>query len=393
MITFSRCAIVGLLFALGVLTAIVLAGPLDPPSGQVSPTYKTLTDVEPRNAISATSTPGDANSIFRITQSGSYYLTGNVLGQAGKHGIEVAISNVTIDLNGFSLNTFAVGLDGISTDDVDRTNVTVRNGKVTGWTGVGVRLMGTAHTVENVNVTVCGGHGIFVGTSCAIRGCQSNGNSVVGILAGQSSIITDCTASNNNSHGFSISESTISNCSAIGNGWRGINAGSGCIITACTATQSIGEGFLMGSGSTATNCLASDNVTTGFSMAGECMLLSSSARLNGSHGILCSSSCLIRGNTSTRNGTTAEGAGIRTSGSLNRIEDNTCSDNDRGIWGSGSPSVFIGNTCSSNSIANYTIAAGNRVGVIVVPPASGAIDGNGGAAGMGTTDPWANFAN
>lgn len=54
------------------------AGDLNPPAGPVSPTHKTLTEIEPRTAISMANTPGDADSLFKITQPGSYYLTGNI---------------------------------------------------------------------------------------------------------------------------------------------------------------------------------------------------------------------------------------------------------------------------------------------------------------------------
>jgi hypothetical protein len=39
----------------------------------------------------------------------------------------------------------------------------------------------------------------------------------------------------------------------------------------------------------------------------------------------------------------------------------------------------------------YDIVAGNKVGVILIPPNSAAIIGNTGGTGVGTTDPWANF--
>src|SRR6185369_7398513 len=81
----------------------VNAGNLNPPAGPVASTMKTLSEVEPRIPINATTTPGDADSIFRITQPGSYFLTGNITGVNGKHGIEVAASSVTIDMRGFDL--------------------------------------------------------------------------------------------------------------------------------------------------------------------------------------------------------------------------------------------------------------------------------------------------
>ncbi|MCL4222042.1 MAG: hypothetical protein KJZ65_11815 [Phycisphaerales bacterium] len=64
--------------ALSLIGLELSAGPPDPPSGPVASSYKTLAEVEPRIAIKATNTPGDANSVFRITQSGSYYLAGDI---------------------------------------------------------------------------------------------------------------------------------------------------------------------------------------------------------------------------------------------------------------------------------------------------------------------------
>src|SRR5687767_12820054 len=96
------------LAALALLAAgsgLLFAGPLDPPSGPITSTHKTLTQVEPRTPISTATTPGDADSTFRITQPGSYYLTGNITGEASKKGIELILaggSQVTIDLNGFT---------------------------------------------------------------------------------------------------------------------------------------------------------------------------------------------------------------------------------------------------------------------------------------------------
>ena len=49
------------------------------------------------------------------------------------------------------------------------------------------------------------------------------------------------------------------------------------------------------------------------------------------------------------------------------------------------------NSASGNT-TNYDIVAFNQVGVIVVPPNSVAISGSTGGAGVGSTDPWANFS-
>jgi hypothetical protein len=73
---------------------IAIAGPLNPPSGAVSSTYKTLSEVEPRIAINATNTPGDADSVYKITQRrGATTLRAVSRALSGKHGIEVEIAS------------------------------------------------------------------------------------------------------------------------------------------------------------------------------------------------------------------------------------------------------------------------------------------------------------
>ena len=71
------------------LGGVAMGGPLTPPAGPVASSMKPLSEVEPRIAVSAANTPGDGANLFRITQPGSYYLTGNVAGVAGKNGISI----------------------------------------------------------------------------------------------------------------------------------------------------------------------------------------------------------------------------------------------------------------------------------------------------------------
>lgn len=56
--------------ALSALSSRANAGPLTPPGGAVAPSGKTLTEVEPRIAINATNTPGNASVLYRIAQPG-----------------------------------------------------------------------------------------------------------------------------------------------------------------------------------------------------------------------------------------------------------------------------------------------------------------------------------
>src|SRR5262245_16845588 len=119
------------------VVAWVSAGPLNPPLGGVAGTYKTLTEVEPRTAISPANTPGDADSVYRIAQPGSYYLTGNITGVTGKAGIEIAANNVTLDLGGFTLSGVSGALSGVTAPSI-QTNITIRGGIIAGWPQSGV---------------------------------------------------------------------------------------------------------------------------------------------------------------------------------------------------------------------------------------------------------------
>lgn len=118
----------GVLWFAGAIVPTAPAGPLSPPVGPVASTP----GPEPRTPVSLTTTPGDADSVFRIAAPGSYYLTGNVLGVANKHGIELASGGIILDLNGFSIIGNGIGsgsFDGISQSFTTLYHgITIRNG-------------------------------------------------------------------------------------------------------------------------------------------------------------------------------------------------------------------------------------------------------------------------
>jgi len=423
-----------------------LAGPLNPPAGPVASTHKTLTEVEPRIAINAVNTPGDADSLFKITQRGSYYLTGNITGVAARHGIEIAASDVTLDLMGFELAGVAGGeiasLDGISaTAGPNVTGITVRNGTVRRWGGDGVDLRSaTQCTVTGVfSGGFIGGEnlgdGIAVGTSSVVSNsgaCNNEGN---GIVAGTSCIITSCTSKLNTRNGIDTDSGTlISNCSTDNNGQDGISAGSVCAITACTSYLNGGDGFAVGSNGTITGCTAGHNTGNGVTGFSNCTITGCTSSQNVGHGvsvftasqitassahsnaasgisvgsgstvsncvanandldgIVASASCLILANTCSINGNAGDGAGIHTTDTDNRIEGNTCTSQDRGIDVDIPGNFIVKNTCSGNTF-NWTIAANNVCGPILdrSAPASAAINGNSAPSSLGTTDANANF--
>ena len=108
-------------------------------------------------------------------------------------------------------------------------------------------------------------------------------------------------------------------------------------------------------------------------------------------GIRAASDCLILQNQCISNGNSGDGAGVHATGSRNRIEGNNVRGNDRGIDIDGTNNLVIRNTASANT-TNYDVVASNKVGPTVSAPNSVAFTGDTGGSGVGSTDPWANFA-
>jgi hypothetical protein len=352
------------------------AGDLNPPVGPVAPTHKTLTEVEPRTAVNATNTPGDADSLFKITQPGSYYLTGNITGVVDKHGVEIVASGVTLDLNGFDLLGVAGSLDGVS-DTVGVTNIAVVNGSVRSWGGVGVDL-GSSGAIN-----------------CRVEGVLASGNAGNGIRAGSGSTVTNCSAYLNTGNGifaiFAFDGCTVSNCSAYQNTSSGISINGRSTVSNCSAYLNTVSGIITAdSGSRVWNCSASFNSANGIHVGDSCTVADCTTAFNTLDGIRCSSACVVRGNTCASNGIGAGfGAGIHAAGGDNRIEGNNCINADRGIDVDGLGNFITRNTCSGNA-TNWDIVAGN-VCLVVQGVSGAAILGNTGGVAPGSTDPNANF--
>lgn len=346
----------GLVAALvGAASSVAMGGPLDPPPGPVAPTFKTLTEVEPRKVLNQTNAPGDADSIFRITQPGSYYLEANITGATGKHGIEIAASGVTIDLNGFDLVGIASvsSQDGIRTATIGFESITIRNGSIRNWSGDGIDLSTS------------------LSFNCRIEGIVASHNAGTGIQASAGG--------------------TVTKCSAYFNSGSGITAAGSVVISECSVSRNAALGIIGGSGTTVSRSSAYLNNTVGISVGIGGLVTECTAQSNGSDGILCGNRSTIRGNVCSLNGNQFTGAGIRTTGTGSRIEGNHCSEADVGIDIDGTANIIIRNTCTANT-TNWTIVAGNVVAPIVQGTTNAAaINGNTFAGSMGSTDPNANY--
>lgn len=375
--------------------AVAMAGPLDPPSGPISPTYRTLLQVEPRTPITALP--------YNITQPGSYYLTGNLTCLAGWSGINIISNNVTIDLNGFMLEgNGGTGVTAIYCGG--RNNVTVRNGSILNWNRHGIDAQ-LAHSVriENVQIDSCAGQGIFGGFTMLVSGCSAR-NCSSGIIVADTSCVSSCNATACQV-GFQIgSGSTVSDCVSGGNSGDGFDAATGVTMRGCTARGNGITGFVTGAAASIAHCTSQGNHGKGFQMDGAGELVDSTSsgnvgigvdifipngtplvakvtgctiNFNAGHGlaqaggggstfsgntiarnsgagILLQDGNVVQNNHILDNGQPAVAAGIQVNGSVNTIEGNQMLNN--GVMYSFAVGTannnFYGNTCSGGARFN-----------------------------------------
>jgi hypothetical protein len=343
----------GSIFTLFVAVA-AFAGDLNPPAGPITSTMKTLTEVEPRIAINTTNTPGDASSTFRITQPGSYYLIGNITGEAGKVGIRIETSNVTIDLSGYAMIGVVGSSHGITSNGAVLSNIRVTNGVIRSWGGRGFLLNTVSDSMYD--------HLRFSG-NCTNIPTQS-------LYVGNTSIITDCVFENNFGNAISAdSRCVITRCSINGSTGVGLTASGGCLISECTIAGGGSNGIEAGGECRIERCVLSNNAGIAISAGSACEVRDNSifgiSAVASIGAILVNGNCLVRDNFCR-----SAGYGIRT--------------------------IAAGNTIIQNHFSAHTnvyiLTANNHVGPFINAGNTVAITGSANLAStMASTDPNANF--
>ncbi len=329
-----------LLGALTLRSSTCLAqGSLTPP-GAPAPTMKTLDQVEPRIPLGGSTTPGDATCLFRVTNSGSYYLAGNASGQAGKSGIVVAADNVTIDLRGYTLDGGGTNsLQGIRPSGI-HTGLVVRNGRISGWGGPAIAsyVMGMpddsffSECVYADLLASRNGGGIGAGYGSSIFRCVSRNNQGTGIqLSNNSGVCRDSVSEANTGDGISCAEgATVVNCSVQANTGVGINCiNSQHTILGCTVRNNAGGG-IYGWGTQVRDCTIDGNTGYGVKVVFDCTVERNSIR-------------------NTQSGFGVAGGNIGGTGN-NRIVDNHFSRNPVGIMLTNNPGNFIYRNTLQNTV-------------------------------------------
>ena len=239
-------------------------GSLTPP-GAPAPTMRSLDQIEPRTPISAVP--------FTISSSGSYYLTKS-LNVASGNAIVILTSNVTLDLNGFTLSSTENPANSSSAILINGglANIAVLNGAIssnvafngTTYSGSGFAygIFYSGNTappsvrVQRISVYRCLAHGIYLGNSgSVVESCAVNTAGNYGILAesvsnsvalncGSGGILAEtasnCTGTATN-NGTGLQATTAINC-------YGLAAGSGIGLSATSASNCYGSNSANGSG-------------------------------------------------------------------------------------------------------------------------------------------------
>jgi len=346
---------------------------------------------DPRTPIDDYHTPGDADSVYRITKPGSYYLTDKVVGAAGMQGIEIAASNVEIDLMGFRLVGKPGSLDGVRAELPGTESIKIHGGTATGWGEQGVDLANASGSVvRDVTVTQSGGTGVVVGDNCKLQDLvilQSNGNGISGenyvtverVSANQNTndgifiriggVIRHCSTSGNGNDGIYTNRGvTIANCSSSENGQHGVYAGGANTIIGSTFYKNTGYGISgLNGGTTVLDCTTNENGGAGIGISGASVIRGCSSSFNQADGIHAGNGGLITECTAWANG----GAGFSAYTGV-MIRNNSAHNNTGvGFQLSSTGNTLIQNTARGQTI-NYYVPSGNSAGPLVT--ASGYLD-------------------
>ncbi|EEF63468.1 NosD domain-containing protein [Pedosphaera parvula] len=314
-------------------------GSLTPPAAP-APTMKTLSQIEPRTPISGPLP-------ISITSPGSYYLTTNLTGVSGQNGITILTSNVTLDLNGFAL--LGVPSSGIGLYiNGTFTNITMRNGMVSGWGGDGVNGYKTGYSrnvvYEKLSVSTCAS-GISAEEASIIRDCMVLNNVGTGIYS-VGSLVTGCVARDNGNYGIYVNSNSSTGSSA---------------VRSCVSHHNA-------------NGIYADHSTVA-----DCDIM-----FNTVNGVTIVSSCQIINNRIADNTNSGNGIALVFNGSKNMVANNSVLNNSQGVYGASAATnnCIVQNKFCGNATP-YNIWANNIFPAVIISPSSGNT--------FSSSNPWINI--
>ncbi|MFZ0677272.1 hypothetical protein [Candidatus Binatus sp.] len=145
---------------------------------------------------------------YVVSTSGSYRLTGNLtVSSTSADAIDVNASDVTVDLNGFSITGPGGSTSGSGISAAGVVDVTVENGTITEFGGAAAIRAGNNSIVKNVHAS-SNGNGIVAGNGSVISDNIAHDNSGTGINCNGSACSISGNAAFNNTQGISANDAT-----------------------------------------------------------------------------------------------------------------------------------------------------------------------------------------
>ncbi len=301
-------------------------GSLTPPAGTPAPTFKTLQQVEPRTDLAALD--GDGLGVKVIKAIGSYYLSSDLAGTAGKDTIRVVTAGrVTIDLNGFALTNTGADRSAIALPTANDV-VVIRNGIIIAANNsTATRAISGGNRVVCEDLAILGNSNVelvALGAECAVRRCRITGGGVT--LGDRSSLSDSVVASTSDSsiklgddgHASGVKFTTgraefslgdrgqMSDCqinaagapTLFGLSGNVVQTGSGAIVRRCTidAGNVAGNAIGVGANSLVEGCRVERAFREGIksNLQGSVTVLGCSVTSNGRRGIDLGENALVR---------------------------------------------------------------------------------------------------
>lgn len=298
---------------------------------------------------------------FVITQPGSYYLAATLMATSATDGIVIMSDQVTLDLNGYSLNgNSQLGNHGVHIDGAYR-DIYILNGSILGWGGDGISGDAASYTkVSQLTIHNNGEDGLILGFYASVTHTTSSENAFDGIEVGEYAHVSYVTTEMNASDGIeSLASSVLDHCIAKGNGAVGIKTLFGGIIINSLAEDNGLHGFLSGDAKLE-NCIAASNTQNGFYFNGNVTANKIVATSNAANGIYIGDESNItysKADNNTMSGFEITGDGIS-------LFDCTAVANAIGYNTTGSGNLLIRNQAHGNA-SHYVTAAGNMVASIL----------------------------
>jgi hypothetical protein len=190
--------------------------------------------IDQSRALAGNVTTGDSAGFpVTISRPGSYRLAGNLTPGDGEDAVVITASDVTLDLNGFTIQGTGVGKAvGVRGDGFGSPggNITVSNGTIRDMGDAGIRL-GALGQIDKVRVLSNGNEGITLGRGSSVRDSEVVGNKGSGITANGRTLINHSVIALNGSYGIlflspnGFGAYSVTNSVIVDNKQEGLGAG------------------------------------------------------------------------------------------------------------------------------------------------------------------------